>query len=49
LEDAGLGREDDIKMDVKEIGREGVDWIRLAQDKIQWRPVVNAVMNHRVP
>jgi hypothetical protein len=34
-----------IKTDVKEIGSEGVDWIHLAQDRDNWRAVVNTVMN----
>jgi hypothetical protein len=37
--------EDGIRMDLREIGLGGVDWIRLAQDRDQWRAVVNAVMN----
>jgi hypothetical protein len=32
-------------MDLREIGLEGVDWIRLAQDRDWWRAVVSAVMN----
>jgi hypothetical protein len=40
--------EDGIKMDLEEIGWEGVDWIHLAQDRDRWRAVVNAVMNLRV-
>jgi len=32
-------------MDPQETGREGVDWIRLAQDMLQWRALVNTVMN----
>jgi hypothetical protein len=35
-------------MDLKEIGCEDVDWIYLAKDKLQWRAVVNMVMNLRV-
>jgi hypothetical protein len=35
-------------MDLREIGLEGVDWIRLAQDRYRWRAVVSAVMNLRV-
>jgi len=35
-------------MDLREIGREGVDWMRLAQDKDRWRAFVNTVMNLRV-
>jgi hypothetical protein len=40
--------EDGIRMDVREIGLGGVDWIRLSQDRDRWRAVVNAVMNLRV-
>jgi hypothetical protein len=32
-------------MDLREIGREGVDWMHLANDRKQWRAVVNTVMN----
>jgi hypothetical protein len=41
--------EDNIKMDVREIGWGGVDWIELAQDRDQWRALLNRVMNIRVP
>jgi hypothetical protein len=41
--------EDDIKMDLKEIGWGGMDWIDLAQDCNQWRAHVNIVMNLWVP
>jgi hypothetical protein len=40
--------EDGISMDLREIGFEGADWIRLAQDRDRWRAVVSAVMNLRV-
>jgi hypothetical protein len=40
---------DNIKMDLREIGWSGVDWIDTAQDKYQWRALVNTVMNNRVP
>jgi hypothetical protein len=40
--------EDGNKMDLKEIGWGGVEWIHLAQDRDWWRAVVNAVMNLRV-
>jgi hypothetical protein len=41
--------EDNIKMDLREIGIDGVNCIRLAQDRVQWRAFVNTVMNLRVP
>jgi hypothetical protein len=37
-----------IKMDLRETGWDGVDWIELAQDRDQWRAIVNMVMNLRV-
>jgi hypothetical protein len=40
---------DNIKMDLREIGWDGRDWINLAQDRDQWRALVNAVMKVRVP
>jgi hypothetical protein len=40
--------EDGIRMDLREIGVGGVDWIRLSQDRDRWRAVVSAVMNLRV-
>jgi hypothetical protein len=41
--------EDNIKIDLSKIGWAGMDWIHLAQDRVQWRAVVNTVMNLRVP
>jgi hypothetical protein len=41
--------EDNIKIDLQEVGWEGVDWIDMAHDRDRWRAVVNAVMNLRVP
>jgi hypothetical protein len=37
--------EDNIRMDFREIGWGGMDWIYLAQDRDQWRSFVNTVMN----
>jgi hypothetical protein len=37
-----------IRMDLREIGLAGVNWIRLAQDRGRWRAVARAVMNLRV-
>jgi hypothetical protein len=40
--------EDNIKMDLREIGIDGANWIRLAQNRVQWRAFVNTVINLRV-
>jgi hypothetical protein len=42
-------REDNIKMDLRETGIDGANWIRAAQDRVQWRAFVSMVMNLRVP
>jgi hypothetical protein len=42
-------REDNIEMDLKEIGIDGVNWIWLAQDRVHWRAFVSMGMNVRVP
>jgi hypothetical protein len=38
-----------IKMCIRQIGWDDTDWIHLAQDKDQWRDLVNTIMNIRVP
>jgi len=40
--------EDNIKMDVQEVGYGGMDWIDVAQNRDRWWAVVNAVMNLRI-
>jgi hypothetical protein len=40
---------DNIKTDFREIGWDGMDWIDLAEDRNQWRALVNTVLNYRVP
>jgi hypothetical protein len=39
---------DNIKMDLREIGWDGMDWIYLAQDMVQWRALLNTVMNFQI-
>jgi hypothetical protein len=41
--------EDNIKLDLREIGIDGANWIQLAQDRVRWRAFVNTAMNLRVP
>jgi hypothetical protein len=40
---------DNIILDLREIGWDGVDWIDVAQDRDHWRALVNTVLNLRVP
>jgi hypothetical protein len=42
-------RVDNIKMDLREIGWDGVDWIDMAQDRDHWRAIVNTVLTLGVP
>jgi hypothetical protein len=41
--------EDNIKMDLREIGIDGANWIQLAQDRVLWRTFLITVMNLRFP
>jgi hypothetical protein len=40
---------DNVKMDLKEVGWDGVYWIDMARNRDQWRALVNTVLNLRVP
>jgi hypothetical protein len=42
-------RKDNTNMDLREIGIDGANWVRLAQDRAHWRAFVSTVMNVRVP
>jgi hypothetical protein len=41
--------EDNIKLDLKEIGIDGANWIQLARDRVKWRVFVSTGMNLRFP
>jgi hypothetical protein len=41
--------EDNIKMDLRETGIDGTNWVRMAQDRVQWGTFVSTVMNLWVP
>ena len=49
LERPRIRWEDNIKMDLQEVGCGGMDWIKLAQDRYWWWALVNVVKNLRVP
>jgi hypothetical protein len=40
---------DNVKMDLRETGWDGMDWIDLVEDRNKWEALVNTVMNLRVP
>jgi hypothetical protein len=40
---------DNIKMDLRDIGCDGMDWVDVAQDRNQWMAIVNTVMSLRIP
>jgi hypothetical protein len=42
-------REDNIKMDLQEVGGGRGDWMKLAQDRVRWRTLVGTVRNFRAP
>jgi hypothetical protein len=42
-------REDNMRMDLQEVGCGGMDWIEMAQDRDIWRALMNTAMNLRVP
>jgi hypothetical protein len=44
-----LRQVDNIKMDLREVEWDGMDWIELAQNRDRWRALVNTVMNLWVP
>jgi hypothetical protein len=48
LEDLGRAGRIVLEWDLREIGWGGVDWIHVTQDKDQWQPVVNMVMNLQI-
>jgi len=45
----GHSWEDDIVMDLQEVGCGGMDWIELAQDRDRWQALVNVALNLQVP
>jgi hypothetical protein len=43
------GWDDNIKMNLRETGIDGANWMRLARDRVQWRAFVNTAVNLRAP
>ena len=41
--------EDNIKLDIQEVGCGGIDWIKMAEDRDRWQALVNAVMKLQAP
>jgi hypothetical protein len=41
--------EDNIKMDLRELGIDGVNWVWIVEDRVQWRAFVNTAVNLQVP
>jgi hypothetical protein len=41
--------EDNIKLDLREIGTAGANWIQMAQERVQWQAFVNTVMDLQIP
>jgi hypothetical protein len=48
-ENLDVGRRIILKLTSRDIGWGGMDWIYLAQDRDQWRALVTALTNHRIP
>jgi hypothetical protein len=49
VERIGCGWEDNNKMNLEECGWSGVDWTHLAEDRGQWRALMNTIMKFRIP
>jgi hypothetical protein len=49
LEDLGVDGSRIVKMELQEVGWEGLDWTDLTQNRDRWRVLVNVVMNLRLP
>jgi hypothetical protein len=47
-EDLGVGGRITLRLDLREMGIDGINWIRLAQDRVQWRSFVKTAMNLQI-